>query len=55
MDETCIKIKGQRKYLYRAVDTAGQTIDFLLTAKRDVAAACVSFARLSDTTMSLKW
>jgi putative transposase len=39
MDETYIKIKGQWKYLYRAVDTAGQTIDFLLTAKRDAAAA----------------
>jgi transposase-like protein len=35
MDETYIKVKGQWKYLYRAVDTAGQTIDFLLTAKRD--------------------
>ena len=35
MDETCIRIKGQWKYLYRAVNTAGQTIDFLLTAKRD--------------------
>lgn len=34
MDETYIKIKGQWKYLYRAVDTAGQTIDFLLTAIR---------------------
>lgn len=30
MDETYIKIKGHWKYLYRAVDTAGQTIDFLL-------------------------
>ncbi|VEI19998.1 Integrase core domain [Serratia plymuthica] len=39
MDETYIKIKGPWKYLYRAVDTAGQTIDFLLTAKRDAAAA----------------
>ncbi|MCW6550158.1 IS6 family transposase [Yersinia ruckeri] len=39
MDETYIKVKGQWKYLYRAVDTTGQTIDFLLTAKRDAAAA----------------
>lgn len=39
MDETYIKIKGQWKYLYCAVDTASQTIDFLLTAKRDTAAA----------------
>ncbi len=30
MDETYIKIKGQWKYLYRAVDKEGQTIDFLL-------------------------
>lgn len=28
MDETYIKINGQWKYLYRAVDTAGHTIDF---------------------------
>jgi len=35
MDETCIKIKGQWKYLDRAVDGEGQTIDFLLTARRD--------------------
>ena len=38
-DETYIKVKGEDKYLYRAVDSTGQTIDFLLTAKRDVAAA----------------
>ena len=38
-DETYIKVKGQEKYLYRAVDSTGQTIDFLLTAKRDAAAA----------------
>ena len=38
-DETCIKVKGVRKYLYRAVDKEGQTVDFLLTAKRDKAAA----------------
>ena len=39
MDETYIRIKGQWKYLYRAVDKAGHTIDFLLTAKRDRRAA----------------
>ncbi|HFO2534833.1 TPA: IS6 family transposase [Yersinia enterocolitica] len=45
MDETYIKIKGQWKYLYRAVDTVGQTIDFLLTAKRDTAAALRFFRK----------
>jgi len=39
MDETYIKVAGQWKYLYRAVDRAGDTVDFLLTAKRDLAAA----------------
>ena len=39
MDETYIKVKGAWKYLYRAVDRDGKTIDFLLTAKRDKAAA----------------
>ena len=39
MDETYIKVNGAWKYLYRAVDKAGNTIDFLLTAKRDKAAA----------------
>ena len=39
MDESYIKVNGVWKYLYRAVDKAGQTIDFLLTAKRDKAAA----------------
>ena len=39
MDETYIKVAGEWKYLYRAVDRAGDTVDFLLTAKRDLAAA----------------
>ena len=39
MDETYIKVKGVWKYLYRAVDKAGKTVDFLLTARRDRAAA----------------
>ena len=32
-------MKGEDKYLYRALDSTGQTIEFLLTAKRDAAAA----------------
>ena len=39
MDETYIQVGGQWKYLYRAVDAQGQTIDFLMSAKRDAAAA----------------
>jgi putative transposase len=39
MDETYIKVKGQWRYLYRAVDKTGQTIDFLLTEQRDERAA----------------
>jgi putative transposase len=39
MDETYLKVKGQWRYLYRAVDKTGQTIDFLLTAQRDERAA----------------
>jgi len=39
MEETYIKVHGQWKYLYRAVARDGDTIDFLLRAKRDKAAA----------------
>ena len=39
VDETYIKVSGEQKYLYRAVDSKGQTVDFLLTARRDAAAA----------------
>jgi putative transposase len=39
MDETYIKVKGVWKYLYRAVDKEGKTVDFLLTAHRYMAAA----------------
>ena len=37
--ETYIKVKKQWKYLYRAMDCAGRTLEFLLTAKRDAKAA----------------
>jgi len=39
LDETYIKVKGQWRYLYRAVDKQGQTIDLLLTEHRDKEAA----------------
>jgi len=39
LDETYIKVKGQWRYYYRAVDKQNNTIDFLLTAKRDKKAA----------------
>jgi transposase-like protein len=35
MDETYVSVKGEWKFLYRAVDKEGMTIDFVLTAKRD--------------------
>ena len=38
-DETYVKVKGRWCYLYRAIDSAGATIDFLLSAKRDADAA----------------
>ena len=45
MDETYIKVKGAWKYLYRAVDKEGKTVDFLLTARRDKAAAVRFFEK----------
>jgi transposase, IS6 family len=45
LDETYISIKGRARFLYRAVDSTGQTIDFLLTDRRDAAAAKRFFRR----------
>jgi transposase-like protein len=39
VDETYIEVKGAWKYLYRAVDSEGNTLDFMLSAKQDGKAA----------------
>ncbi|AUT76744.1 IS6 family transposase [Paraburkholderia hospita] len=48
MDETYVKVKGQWKYLYRAVDRDGNTVDFLLCARRDKVAARRYFEKAID-------
>jgi len=47
-DETYIKVKGQWMYLYRAVDSSGKTLDFLLTKRRNTAAAKRFLKKLID-------
>ena len=39
VDETYIRVKGKWRYLYRAVDSSGATLDFLLSARQDATAA----------------
>ena len=47
--EIYVKIKGRWTYLYRVVDSKGKTVDFLMRAKRDVAAAKAFFRRAFKT------
>ena len=46
VDETYVKVAGSWAYLYRAVDSAGATIEFMLSPKRDLIAATL-FLRLA--------
>ena len=41
-----IKVRGQWRYLYRAIDKHGTPVDFLLTAKRDLDAAKRFFRKM---------
>jgi transposase-like protein len=45
VDETYIRVRGEWKYLYRAVDKQGNTVDFLLSGHRDIEAAKRFFTR----------
>jgi IS6 family transposase len=46
LDETYVKVGAEWKYLYRAVDSGGDTIEFMLSARRDVSAAKRFFKKL---------
>ena len=49
MDETYIKVRGKWTFLYRAVDRDGQTLDFMLSERRDLAAARQFFKQAIGT------
>lgn len=49
MDETYVNVKGEWVYLYRAVDKFGKTLDFMLSKRRNKAAATKSFVSSSAT------
>jgi len=46
MDETYVKVKGRWTYLYRAIDKCGKTLDFMLSERRDEAAATAFFSKV---------
>jgi len=47
IDETYVKVGREWKYLYRAVDSSGNTIEFMLSAKRDASAAKRFFKKVT--------
>ncbi len=50
VDETYVKVSGQWRYVYRAIDQFGQVIDVYLSPRRDTAAARCFFTRALNTT-----
>jgi len=49
-DETYVKVKGKWTYLYRAIDKKGKTLDFMLSERRDEAAATAFFVKAIEIT-----
>jgi transposase-like protein len=49
VDETYVKVAGQWRYVYRAIDQFGQVIDVFVSPRRDAAAACRFFQRAIGT------
>ena len=49
VDETYIRVRGEWKYLYRAVDKQGNTVDFLLSEHRDIATAKSFFKKAIES------
>ena len=50
MDETYVKVRGEWMYLYRAVDSEGKTLEFLLSPTRDAEAAKCFFVKALHST-----
>ncbi len=53
LDETYVKVKGEWKYLYRAIDKEGNTLDFYLTAHRDQLGAMRFLKKLLNATHTI--
>ena len=52
LDETYVKVGAEWKYLYRAIDSHGQTIEFMLSARRDVSAAKRFFKKMIEQSIA---
>jgi transposase, IS6 family len=55
VDETYVKVAGQWRYVYRAIDQFGQVIDVFLSARRDANAAHRFFEQALRTTSVVQW